>query len=62
MLAVPLSLWKLLRALGSFKAKLFIFSDHNEHWLFLGILWGVGVDLVWDEQGPTLLPHAPSGN
>lgn len=39
MLALPQSLWKLLGALGSFKAKLFIFSDLIEHWMFLGMLW-----------------------
>lgn len=38
---VPQSLWKLLGALGLFKAQLFIFSDHIEHWLFLGIAVGV---------------------
>lgn len=60
---MPQSLWKLLDALGSFKAELFIFIDLIEHWLFLGMLWGcVGMYLGWDEQGPTLLPHAPPGN
>lgn len=41
MLAMPVSLERerLLGALGSFKAKLLIFSDHIEHWLFLGVLW-----------------------
>lgn len=57
MLAVPQSLWKLLGALGSFKAKLFIFGDHIEHWLFLGMLWGCrhGLWLGWAGSHPATL-------